>query len=99
MLLSRRISNLPDAARIGVETNQLHEIRAVLITQSVNVNLEILVLLEVVHCVHDAVGLVVSDLFFAPAKDTGTGTAVSVAPRVDPITTYFRARPLCGWCA
>lgn len=62
--------NLPDAACVFEETDQLHEISAVFITQGVYINVEVFVLVEGIHCVDNAVGLLVSNLFIAPTKGT-----------------------------
>lgn len=53
----------PDAACVGVESDQLHEISAILITQGVHIYPEVVVLVEVIHGVDNAVGLCVGDLF------------------------------------
>ena len=59
----------PDAACAGVESDQLHEVCAVLVAQGVHIKPENLVLLEVVHRVDNVGSLLVRDLLFlAPTR-------------------------------
>lgn len=78
------LMNVPDAACVEVEANQLHEVGAVLIAQRVYVEKPLVIAaLQAVHCVRDVAGFGVIHLL------VGTGKWKGLTHRVYQVPTFI----------